>query len=668
MANDSDNIHDFFSIPGRSSLPPDIRGELESIMRLHSVSAQELFFKWESYSIKMGSEDTQLDLKTVRAFKKDVQEILERDTRGKAHMRSGEKRSVHATPLAAPGNGDAYGMLDGLTPGTPRAGTTNGAPKRKAAFETPAAPKVSRSTTKSSPTDGRSNMVESKGLSNGTTVVPFVDRQNAGQVIESLNNHLNTPEPPIAPPAEPRIKLTANTDLKKFFYKPMAMHLSEASEVLDDRIDEFMTFVQSHHNLEDSAFGNAASKGTSEIVAVGRIASDTQEGKLNVASLVLETSRRTGAGLRVPLKVDALASQEFFPGQIVAIRGINASGEYFSAREVLDIPLLPPAASLPGTLDIVNERVGLVETDNSDSASSALNVIVSSGPYTTDDNLDFEPLHALCERASETYADALILIGPFFDIEHPLLASGDFDLPNDPSIEPDKATLTDAFRIMIGGPLRRLAQAVPSITIILVPSVRDAVNKHVSWPQEPFAKRELGLPKQAKTVSNPVTISLNEIVVGISAQDILGELRQQEVKVGSPSESNMLARLPRHVIQQRHFFPVFPPVNRAQLPKAATEEGLATGVPLDISYLKLGEWHNVRPDILLLPSALTPFTKVVESVLVVNPGTISKKKASGTFSQLTIYPRKVANEERAAGSTMVGHKLFERARVDVVRI
>lgn len=413
----------------------------------------------------------------------------------------------------------------------------------------------------------------------------------------------------MAPPADPRIKLTANTDLKKFFYKPMAMNLSEASEVLDDRIDEFSNLVQSAHNLEDSAFGNAASKSTSEIIAVGRIACDTPEGKLNIASLVLETSRRTGAGLRVPLKVDSLSSYEFFPGQIVAVRGINASGSYFAAREVLDVPLLPPAASLPSTLDTINERIGAALEDG-DLASSALNVIVSSGPYTTDDNLDFEPLHAICEKASETYADALILIGPLFDIEHPLLATGDFDLPDDPSIEPDKATMTDAFRIMVAGPLGRLAQAVPSITIILVPSVRDAVNKHVSWPQEPFGRKELGLPKQAKTVSNPVTISLNEVVIGISAQDILYDLRREEVLVGRPKEKNMLARLPRHVIQQRHFYPVFPPVNRANLPKPGTEEGIATGMPMDVSYLKLGEWWNVRPDILVMPSALTPFAKV----------------------------------------------------------
>jgi DNA polymerase alpha subunit B len=409
--------------------------------------------------------------------------------------------------------------------------------------------------------------------------------------------------------------LVANTDLKKFAYKPMAMGLWEASEVLDDRIDEFMTIIQEHHHLEDSAFGSAASKSTNEIIVVGRIASDTFEGKLNSASMVLETSRRAGAGLRVPLEVESLPSHEFFPGQIVALRGINASGKYFSASEVLEIPLMPPAASLPSTLDAINEGLGVDKGAGPDSSSGALNIIVSAGPYTADDNLDYEPLHALCDKAIDTYADALVLIGPLFDIEHPLIATGDFDLPDDPTLEPDKVTLVDAFRVLVAAPLRRLAQEVPNITIVIVPSVRDAVNKHVSWPQKPLPKKELGLPiKQTQTVSNPVTLSLNEILVGISAQDILFDLRREEVVIGKPKESNALTRLPRHVIEQRHFFPLFPPVSRI---KSGTEDGLATGMPLDTSYLKLAEWP-IRPDLLILPSVLPPFAKVSETGVILN--------------------------------------------------
>lgn len=389
----------------------------------------------------------------------------------------------------------------------------------------------------------------------------------------------------------------------------MAMHLSEASEVLDDRIDEFQSLIQAHHSLDDSAFGNAAAQATNEIIAVGRIASDSSEGKLNAASMVLEMSRRTGAGIRVPLKLELIA-HEFFPGQIVAVRGINASGEYFSVNEILDNPLLAPAASHISNLDTLNDRLGVSESDDFSAPSKALNVIIASGPYTADDNLAFEPLHALCQKAEETAVDMLILIGPLFDTEHPLLASGDFDLPDDPSIEPDRATLADAFRVLIAKPLQALAQAVPSITIVCIPSARDLMNKHVSWPQDNLPGKKLGLPKQAKMVSNPVTISINEIVVAISAQDILYELRREELVIGKPKESNLLARLPRHLIQQRHFFPLYPSGDRTTLPKAGTEEGVATGTPIDVSYLKLGEWLEARPDMLIQPSTLPQFAKV----------------------------------------------------------
>ena len=439
--------------------------------------------------------------------------------------------------------------------------------------------------------------------------VAFSDRHNAGEIIHSLNDHLSSFEPPIAPSSESRVKLTANSDLKKFYYKPMAMHLSEASGILDDRIEEFQTLVQSHHELEDSAFGTAASKGTNEIIAVGRIVSDSLEGRINASSLMLEMSRRTGAGNRVPLQVDKI-SHGFFPGQIVALRGINASGDYFSVSEVLELPLLPASASLPSALDSWNQRLGLGEDVDVDSEhpSQAINVLVASGPFTADDNLIFEPLQALCEKAETTCADVLFLIGPILDLEHPLLASGDFDLSNDPSIEPDKATLADVFRVLVGAPLRRLSQAIPSITIILIPSTRDAVNKHVSWPQEPFTKKELGLPRQAKMVSNPIALSLNEITFGITAQDVLYDLRREEVIAGRPSEIDTLARLPLHLLEQRHFYPIFPPVVDPN--KTGGQEGMIpTGLPLDVSYLQLGE-INVRYDILILPSALAPFARV----------------------------------------------------------
>ncbi|OAX85467.1 hypothetical protein ACJ72_00146 [Emergomyces africanus] len=659
-------LNDAFSGSCPSGVPQDVATELQSIMRLHSMSAQDLSYKWDAYCLKMGAEETTLNLDTVRGLKRDVQDTLERESRGKSHMRGADKRStILATPRAA-NTRDVFGMLDDFVPSPhDRAtnGTTASAGKRKAAFGTPSTSKTGRVEKNiTSPADPHTPL----RLSNGDLVAlqptPFSERQNSGELLETINNHLQMPQIPIAPYPVERIKPTANTDMKKFAYKPMSMHSNEASEVLDNMIDEFMAIILKHHALDDTAFGSAANQSTKEIIAVGRIASDSLEGKLNTASLVLETSRRKGAGLRVPLKVDSLPSVQFFPGQIVALRGINASREYFTVFEVLSTPLLPPAASPPAIIQSINDRLG-----GSD-AERALNILIASGPFTADDNLDFEPLRTLCAKAADEYADALILTGPFLDLEHPLIASGDFDLPDVKGLNPDNATLSSLFQCYITPLLKQLVSAVPSICIILVPSVRDAISKHVSFPQERLPKQELDLfqTKQVRTVPNPVTLSLNESVFGICSHDVLYELRQEEVLAGKPSEGGLLTRLSRYLIEQRHFLPVFPTTARENLPKSGVEGGLATGAMLDISYLKLGEWWNVRPDVLITPSILPPFVKVVEGVLVINPGTLSKRKGAGSYAQMALHPRILTDEEMNV--KQVGHKIYDRARVDVVRI
>ncbi|RDL39417.1 DNA polymerase alpha subunit B [Venustampulla echinocandica] len=653
----------FSSAAGRS-LEADVLSEMQSIMRLHSIDVEELWYKWESYSMKMGSDDMKLNIETARNLKQDIQDGLERENRSKAHVQTNKRGG--ATPRNVISNGDVFGILDGVVPNTPRVRATNRAngSTSKRRLETPSISRV-KAEPASSPPDFKTPF--KPGEQNGATIV-FNDRPNAGQAVEVLNDHLQVSEPPIAPYSEPRLKVVANSDFKKLAYKPMAMKSSEASEVLDDRIDEFMALVQGHHSLEDSAFGSAASQNTNEIVAVGRIACDSSEGKLNVSSLVLETSRRMGAGRRIPLKVHSLPGFQFFPGQIVALKGINASGEYFTVTEVLEMPLLGGAASATARLREHTQRLrGDLNAMESDTDPSPLNILVAAGPYTADDNLDFEPFHALCSQAADSYADALVLVGPFIDIDHPLIATGDFDLPDEALAEPDTITMTTVFKYLISSALVTLVSSNPNITILLVPSVKDVISKHVSWPQEPTPRKELGLPKSVKIIGNPMTLSLNEIAIGISSQDILTELRQSEVVGGRLKESSLLARLPKYLIEQRNFFPLFPPVDRGSLPKTGAGDSRPVGAMLDTSYLKLGEMVNVRPDVLIVPSALPPFAKVVESVVAINPGYLSKRRGAGTYAKLTVYPPSLTDEERDSPQ-MVGHRLFERARVDILRI
>ena len=463
----------------------------------------------------------------------------------------------------------------------------------------------------------------------------FASRQNANDITEQfMQGDIAIPDPPSEEPKEPRIKLKANTDMSKFSYRTMAMKLSEASEVLDDRIDEFRELIREHMNLDESAFGNPNLQSPSEVIAVGRIASDSSEGKLNTSSLVLEGSRRYGSGRRVPLNVEGLINYNFFPGQIVALRGTNASGDAFVVSEILSLPLLNQPATKPDELDAINTRY--LDTPDSDPDNlRPLTILVASGPYTTDQNLDFAPLHAFLANAANAYADSIILIGPFLDAEHPQIRTGDFDPP--PISSPDQATMTDLFRHHISSALQDFSKRVPTCNVILVPSLRDAHHHHAAFPQDKFIKKELGLGpagKMVQCVTNPMTLSMNEMTVGMSSIDILDMLRREELASDKAKTVNIYERCARNVIEQRSFLPLFPPMAREKIvpPPASVEEKvykngetregqvaeeeqgpspfLPLGTMLDTSYLKLGEMLNVRPDILITPSVLQGTVKV----------------------------------------------------------
>jgi DNA polymerase alpha subunit B len=63
----------------------------------------------------------------------------------------------------------------------------------------------------------------------------------------------------------------------------------------------------------------------------------------------------------------------------------------------------------------------------------------------------------------------------------------------------------------------------------------------------------------------------------------------------------------------------------------------------------------------------TLIIQVVESVLVINPGTLAKRRAAGTYARIIVHPAKVTDEERQRG-VAVAHRLWERSRVDIVKI
>jgi DNA polymerase alpha subunit B len=93
--------------PVGAELEPDVLAELQSIIRIHSIDVQEIWFKWEAYSMKMGAEDLKMTIETARALKEDIREGLERENR-KQHLQSNKRGG--ATPRNVSSNGDVFGM------------------------------------------------------------------------------------------------------------------------------------------------------------------------------------------------------------------------------------------------------------------------------------------------------------------------------------------------------------------------------------------------------------------------------------------------------------------------------------------------------------------------------------------------------------------------------
>jgi DNA polymerase alpha subunit B, OB domain len=143
--------------------------------------------------------------------------------------------------------------------------------------------------------------------------------------------------------------------------------------VLDDRIDEFSELIREEYGIEElgdpSSVTEVPIRCPSDtsivyltlrisvykdiVTIVGRLCLDpdadavASSSKLSPTTLVLEASRMSGSGERVPLKFepdfgirgsqDVGSGKSLFPGEILALRGRNGGGGWFSVKEILQV-------------------------------------------------------------------------------------------------------------------------------------------------------------------------------------------------------------------------------------------------------------------------------------------------------------------------------------------
>ena len=229
--------------------------------------------------------------------------------------------------------------------------------------------------------------------------------------------------------------------------------------------------------------------------------------------------------------------------------------------------------------------------------------------------------------------------------------------------------------------------------VIASPSVRDATHDAV-FPQPPL------LPEGAVEATggalvvlapNPGTFEVNGVRVAVTTQDVLRHLSAAEAareekaaEKADPKKAaplDRMARLAAHLPGQRSAYPLFPPA-----PGACMDAALAAHLDMERT-----------PDVLILPSDLNPFAKVVprrgagpaeaegasplpekaatkkiaeeeeeedDAFVAVNPGRVAKGNIGGTFAH--VFVAEGAPKPNAAEAQP--HAVARRARVDVVRV
>ncbi|GAB2297771.1 hypothetical protein Dimus_031857 [Dionaea muscipula] len=357
------------------------------------------------------------------------------------------------------------------------------------------------------------------------------------------------------------------------------------------------------------------------IFAVGMIFCDG-EGHLNENSVLLQSSVEHSGGQRVRIDLGKVGYYSIFPGQVVGIVGNNPSGHCLIATEIVgSIPF--PICMDENAHPAKRQALELESVSNDLSGVPAeLSMIIAAGPFTTTDNLFFEPLKEFLAHAARKQPQLLMLLGPFVDSEHPEIKKLTFDRSFD-----------EVFHQEI---LRRLQDHVEYIgsaaRVILVPSIRDA-NHDFVFPQPPFDLSNADLRHQITSLGNPGVFDANEVKISCCTVDILRQLSGEEISRHS-KDKDRVGRLATHIISQHSFYPLYPP---------------AEGVPLDFSIAPEALDIVSVPDILILPSDLSPFIKVLSpkgkdelmkqptNCICVNPGRLAKGVGGGTFVELNYH-------------------------------
>ena len=286
----------------------------------------------------------------------------------------------------------------------------------------------------------------------------YSNRSNSGEIVVCLSETKNfnlifTFE------SSKTCKILQTFESSQKRYKYMFQKTIDLCDILNDVVEEFAeVMLQQDVNIESWAPCSAPGQG--EINVIGRIKAESAT-RLSPIGIVLEGDRIHSFGRSVGLELSKLNEYSMFPGQIVAIKGTNPSGKKLVV-ESMHSPF------------IIDGKIHVAQPDEmTTSSQSKVSLIIASGPFTTSDNLIYQPLTDLINIVKKNCPDVTILIGPLIDANHQEVQSG---------------FLTESFSELSSKYFKTIRNELENFTqIVFIPSVSDVFH-HPVYPQPSYFK------------------------------------------------------------------------------------------------------------------------------------------------------------------------------------
>ncbi|CAK0868470.1 unnamed protein product, partial [Prorocentrum cordatum] len=410
------------------------------------------------------------------------------------------------------------------------------------------------------------------------------------------------------PPAE--VRLLGDPALwsgkRQGAYSWMDESLEDRTAARDRRLStlegHIVAALQARPGGEGIAVGQVGVPSQAEVAMCGRIVCEGLDGRLNERSLLLEGSRAAAKGARVQLSVADCASLAAFPGQIVGVVGRSGGmmGTTFHAKEL--IPGIPPAP-----VAAKNER--------------PVRMLVAAGPFCLRDGLDYAPLEQqVLEHAASQRPQVLVLMGPFLDAGNQKVLSGETCLPGSDEPCPYEEFYERRLLPLLRRGLAPLRQGPSPVEVLCFHPM----------PQPPLdtALEPLGLGDAlqplrrlgVKFLPNPAHVQVNGLRVSLTSADALTPVLREIVL--RPPQGKKIEEAHRLLLRQRSLFPA--------VPRDPAQVSEARSGALDFPDL-------LEPDVCIFPSLSgTPTGAFVDSSVFVNPGSLCRPAALGTFADLRV--------------------------------